>query len=369
MTEIESSQKHYIKLITLFLGLMCSVLFVFILISLKTILVPFTIAIFLTFLFHPVLLFLVKNKIPKSVAIILMLILFSGIYYLFTLLIVSSLSQLPQKLPFYSARLTGIIEGILLPFKLTVNEAAQMFQIQIEKYDLFSLFEGLLNAGIIEKLVGGLTSLLGDLIIIMIFWLFMIAGKTKFDKRIERAFLKYGKEINLTIISIDKQIQSYIFIKTVLSLLTGGIVTIALLIFGVDFPLVWGLLTFILNYIPNVGSIISTIPPILIALLQFGIGFNSIAIAALLASTQFVIGNLIEPKYMGKHLDLSPVFVLFSLIFWGWVWGIVGMFLAVPIAAIIKILLSNIDSLKPVAILIGSKGVLEEIKKEAAKKK
>lgn len=363
MTENEQVQNRYIKLITLFLGLMCSVLFVFILISLKSILVPFTIAIFLTFLFHPVLLFLTRYKIPKIIAIFLMLIFFSGVYYLFTLLIISSLGQLPQKIPFYSARLTDFIESILHPFNLTLNEVALMFKIQIEKFDLFSILEGLFNAGLIEKVIGGVTSVLGDLFIIMVFWLFMIAGKSKFDSRIEKAFSNYGKEISHTLTSIDKQIQSYIFIKTVLSLLTGTIVTLTLLIFGVDFPLVWGLLTFILNYIPNVGSIIATIPPILIAFLQFGIGINSIAIAALLSSTQFTIGNLIEPKYMGKHLDLSPVFVLFSLIFWGWVWGIVGMFLAVPIAAILKILLSNIESLKPIAILIGSKGELPEIKK------
>jgi predicted PurR-regulated permease PerM len=105
------------------------------------------------------------------------------------------------------------------------------------------------------------------------------------------------------------------------------------------------------------GSFIATVGPIITALLQYGFGFTAIAVAALLLISHNIIGNLIEPHYMGRRMDLSPVFVLFSLIFWGWVWGIVGMFLAVPIAASMKIFCSNIKPLKPIAILMGSKSI------------
>ena len=131
------------------------------------------------------------------------------------------------------------------------------------------------------------------------------------------------------------------------------------MIYGIDFALVWGLLTFILNYIPNIGSLIATIAPILVAFLEFGLGFNTISLAILLLLTQNIFGNFLEPHYLGRQMDLSPVFVLFSLIFWGWIWGIVGMFLAVPIAACIKILFSNIEPLKPFAIIIGSGAITE----------
>jgi predicted PurR-regulated permease PerM len=125
--------------------------------------------------------------------------------------------------------------------------------------------------------------------------------------------------------------------------------------YGIDFAIVWGLLTFILYYIPNIGSLIATLAPIIVSLLEYGFGFTTISLAVLLVVSHNVIGNLIEPHYLGKQMDLSPVFVLFSLIFWGWIWGIVGMFLAVPIAASMKILFSNIEPLKPIAILMGTK--------------
>ncbi len=117
----------------------------------------------------------------------------------------------------------------------------------------------------------------------------------------------------------------------------------------------WGFLTFVLNFIPNIGSMIATVCPIIIGLLQYGFGFTVISMAVILLIIQNVIGNIAEPHFLGTRMDLSPVFVLFSLIFWGWIWGIVGMFLAVPISASIKILFSNIEPLKPIAILLGSK--------------
>jgi predicted PurR-regulated permease PerM len=127
------------------------------------------------------------------------------------------------------------------------------------------------------------------------------------------------------------------------------------MIYGIDFAVIWGLLAFILNYIPNIGSLLATLFPILIALLEYGVGFTSISLSVLLLVAQNVYGNVIEPKFMGEKMDLSPVFILISLIFWGWIWGIVGMFLAVPIGSLLKILCSNIDALKPIAVIISSK--------------
>jgi predicted PurR-regulated permease PerM len=135
----------------------------------------------------------------------------------------------------------------------------------------------------------------------------------------------------------------------------GIITTLIFLAYGIDFAILWGILTFILNYIPNIGSLIATLGPVIIGLLQYGFGFTVISLAVILLIVHNIIGSVIEPHYLGRRMDLSPVFVLFSLIFWGWIWGIVGMFLAVPIAASMKILFSNIQPLKPLAVLMGSK--------------
>jgi len=189
----------------------------------------------------------------------------------------------------------------------------------------------------------------------MLFWVFMIMGKNKFEERLKIAFSSSSVDIDKQIQAIDEQLQSYLIIKTLISLATGVTFTVILTIYGIDFALIWGLLAFVLNYIPNIGSLLATLFPILIALLDYGFGFTSISIAVLLLIAQNIYGNIIEPKFLGKTMDLSPVFILMSLIFWGWAWGIVGMFLAVPIAALLKIFCSNIDPLKPIAIIIGTK--------------
>lgn len=336
------------------LGFIVLVVFVYLLYSLQNILIPFTVAIFLTFLFHPILIWLKKYKIPQPVSIIFILFLIFGTFYLFSILIISSLSQFPVKLADYVVSLAFFLEQILIPFNITLEEFSALLKIEVEKFDFSSFLHSTVLTGIVRDTLLTLTSTLGDFLIALIFWLFMISGKSKFEKKILNAFENKGNNIYNTIVSIDKQIQSYVLIKTILSLVTGTIVTIVLFAFNIDFAFVWGLLTFILNYIPNIGSIVASILPLIISVLEYGFGINTILIFTLLISTQFIIGNLIEPKYLGKKMDLSPVFVLFSLIFWGMIWGLVGMFLAVPIAAVIKILLTNIESLRPLAIIISS---------------
>jgi predicted PurR-regulated permease PerM len=241
-----------------------------------------------------------------------------------------------------------------------LREFADFLKINVEEFDIGSIFQSLFEAGIIQNIFNSLSGFLGDMFIAIIFWVFMILGKTKFEERLKVAFARNREAVEKNLNSIDEQLQSYIIIKTIISFITGSIATVILLIYGIDFAIVWGLLTFILNYIPNIGSFIATLAPITVALLEYGLGFKTISLSALLLANQSLMGNIVEPHYMGRKMDLSPVFVLFSLIFWGWVWGIVGMFLAVPIAAGMKILFSNIEPLKPVAILMGSKVLTED---------
>jgi predicted PurR-regulated permease PerM len=134
--------------------------------------------------------------------------------------------------------------------------------------------------------------------------------------------------------------------------LQGFIFGFILWLFGVDFYFVWGFLCFFSHYVPNIGSLISTILPGLTALLQFDNIITPIIIIILLIVVQNVIGNILEPKYLGDQLDLSPLLLLLSLIFWGYVWGIVGMILSVPIMSMIKIVLSKFEGTKSVAILM-----------------
>ena len=155
--------------------------------------------------------------------------------------------------------------------------------------------------------------------------------------------------------SISSQISHYLSLQFLISFTTGSIVWGALTVIGVDFAATWGALAFFLNFIPTIGSILASIPPILIAFIQY---YPSVwpGIITLVAITtiQLVIGNGVAPKVMGDRLNLSPVVVLLSLLFWGWLWGVVGALLAIPITAAIKIVCENFSELRPISVMMGS---------------
>jgi len=152
---------------------------------------------------------------------------------------------------------------------------------------------------------------------------------------------------------IDLQIRKYLRLKTVISIITGFVFGMAIALLGIPMAMTFGLLAFLLNYIPNIGPLVATVLPIPLIILQPDAGIVWMVLAILILSgIQFVSGNIIEPKMMGESTDLHPVVVLLALMFWGMMWGIVGMFLATPITAGIKIVLERIDATKPIAAIL-----------------
>ncbi|MDX1440115.1 MAG: AI-2E family transporter, partial [Rubricoccaceae bacterium] len=150
--------------------------------------------------------------------------------------------------------------------------------------------------------------------------------------------------------------KQYLVIKTMVSLLTGTIVALWLTIVGVDFPLLWGLLAFLLNYIPNIGSILAAIPVVLLALVQLGLG-SAVLVAVGFLVINMVIGNVIEPRWTGHGVGLSPLVVFFSLVFWGWVLGPIGLILSVPLTVTLKIALESSPETQWLAVLLGPEKV------------
>lgn len=360
MADQELNSTNNITILTYLVGFVAFVIFVYVLIALKSMLIPVTIAIFMAYLLHPVLeYFYHKYKIPRWLTVSFLLIAMFGLYYLFGLVLASNYDIFANKIESYANRLVNFLEGILASFNITFQEMGELLNFKIEKFDAGSIFQGLFKAGVIQSVFNSLTTLLNYLFVSLLFWIFMILGKNKFEQRVRFAFKTRGKVVGKILGTINTQLQSYLIIKTIISLITAVIVTIILWIYGIDFPIAWGVLTFLFNFIPNIGSILISIFPILVALIEYGFGFTSVSLAILLFLNQSVMGNLVEPHYLGRQMGLSTVFVLFSLIFWGWVWGIVGMFLSVPIAATIKIIFSNIEPLKPIAIIMGN-GVYDQ---------
>ena len=168
-------------------------------------------------------------------------------------------------------------------------------------------------------------------------------------------------EFSTIIKSVRKGIHSYLWIQTVMSLLTAGLCYVILLFYGVDFAEVWALLIFLLNFIPTIGSIIAVIIPALVALVQFDTVWTSVQLLALMGAVQFLIGNVVSPRYMGKTLNLSPFVVIVALTFWGTIWGIEGAFLSIPITVTIAIVCQYVPAWRGIAILLSSDGRLADL--------
>ena len=201
--------------------------------------------------------------------------------------------------------------------------------------------------------VGSFISFISTTFLILLFMLFILAGSGDLAEKVHRAFPEdFANRVAGAISSIDKQVRQYLVTKTLISLGTGLLTFLVLLIVGVDFPLVWGFLAFILNYIPNIGSLIAVMFPFALSLLQFDTLMVPLLVIILLGGSQMLMGNVIEPRIMAFSLDLSPLLILVSLIFWGWLWGILGMMLAVPLTATVKIILEHLEPLRPLSVLM-----------------
>jgi predicted PurR-regulated permease PerM len=312
----------------------------------RPVLFPFSMAVLIFYIVDPVLNLLVKSKVPKTAAVILILAAtFIVIYFLGTLFYASGKS-FAAELPAYGRRLADISKGLEtgirgIPWKFKVSSF--LATVDAEKF-----------AGIVLSALGPFLSFISNLFLIFLFLAFIVAGRGKVLKKVRQAASpERAAQITGVLVVINAQIQRYLAIKTVMSLVNGLTVWLVLAAFHVDFAFVFGFLAFILNYVPSIGSIIAAVLRVSFAFLQFGTIWVPLWILIITVGSDAILGNFVEPKIMGKGLGLSPLVVIFSLFFWGWLWGIPGMVLAVPLAAVIRIVCQNIPSLKPLAVMMG----------------
>jgi predicted PurR-regulated permease PerM len=205
-------------------------------------------------------------------------------------------------------------------------------------------------------LASGLGTVLSGVIIIFIFFIFMVFEAETFSKKMAYVSADSSKQTE----KIIRQLRNYFGIKTLTSLATGTIIGLMLFILGVDFPVLWGFLAFILNYIPSIGSFIAAIPAVFLAFIIQGPLTGFIAVAGYLIFNT-LIGNVIEPQLMGKNLGISPLIVFFSMIFFGFILGPIGMLIATPLAIIIKIIFDSREVTRKLGIMISDGKVLEEL--------
>jgi predicted PurR-regulated permease PerM len=313
----------------------------------QTVLIPLMIAWLLSYICGPVVTFLVHKKVPLGLAVFAVLILVLGICYLGGIFLIGRVQSFVAEYPKYANQLQTIYTDLMhnLSERMNVPEGA------------FADINWAQEIG--KRLMvasGAMASFAGNLIMVLIFLVFMLLGKPYFKYKVAKAFppVQATKFSSVTT-SISKQIGQYLTVKVAISGTTGVLVWMGLTLLGVEFALTWGAVAFFLNFIPSVGSIIASIPPILLAIVQFYPSvWMPVLTAVILLTIQMIMGNVIEPKLVGDSLNLSPVVILLSLVFFGWMWGIVGALMSVPIVAAIKIVCENIEGLKPISVLMGS---------------
>lgn len=317
--------------------------------ELQTVLLPFFFAVFLSYIFKPIVLYLESKKVPMIVSLLLVSLAVAALLFGMSLLVYSSIASFIGELPKYETRLNSLVsESVMM-----VEHTAREMNVDISGYAWTDLIQVASITAIVTSSVGSFIVYLSNFVLVMLFMFFILAGSGQIAEKLKNSLSdERSTQFAAIIENIDKQIRQYLFAKTLISIATGVVTYLVLLLFGVDFPLLWGFLTFILNFIPNIGSAASTVFPFLLAFLQFDSFTRPILILLLLIGVHNIIGNVLEPKLLQRSLNLSPVLVLVSLLFWGWLWGVWGMVLAVPITSIIKIMCENVEVLHPIAALM-----------------
>lgn len=307
-----------------------------------SILLPFALATFLAILTLPVTFWLKKRGVPGFLAIFLAVMVDVAIFGLVILLASQSVSDFQVRLPGYVARFDAL--------QATWVESLEMRGIPAASY----ITGNLLNADRAVELVTGalqrVVSLASNAVLVILIMLFILAEATvipaKFRAVLGRTEVDMGR-----MAKIVGEVQTYLGIKTLVSLATGLLIGVWAWIMGLDFPILLGMVGFAMNYIPTIGSILAAGPGMLLGVIQYGLG-HGLAVGLGYLVINIIFGNLVEPTLQGRRLGLSTVVVVLSLLFWGYVWGPIGMFLSVPLTMVVKIMLENTQDLRWVAVLL-----------------
>lgn len=306
--------------------------------------VLFLASVFLAILGAPIVLWLKKKHIPSGLGVFIVMAVMIIILILIGVQIGSSLNNLSYELPFLRSRIKEQIselsifltsKGIIIPEKF--------FQ---------KLISPEVVMGLTTDLISGLSSIFSDLVLVLLTVTFILLEISSFPRKL-RAILGEPEQVFPQFTKFILDIKRYMVIKTIINLIAGILVAVLMYILGVQFPVLWGTLAFLLHYIPNIGLVISTIPAAILAFVQLGMGSALFVIIGNIL-IGFVIGNVVEPRLMGRKLGLSTLVVFLSLVFWGSLLGLIGAILCIPLTMALKFAFESKESTRWIAVLLGS---------------
>lgn len=320
------------------------------------ILLPMLFSAFLAVLCQPMVAGLVRRRVPRVIAVLLVVTLLAAALLALTALLGDSVRRFTDAAPRYRQPLIELLTNAL--------DRVRAWGVPTPPLELSRMEDlPLVDPGVVMQLVGqtlgAVLTVLSRLAIVLFTTAFLLLESVELDLKI-RAALGADSAMATTMTKGAGTVQRYLAIKTVASLVTGLVLGALNMALGLDFAVLWGVVAFLFNYIPSIGSIIAAVPPVTLALVQLG-PLPALGIAMGYLAVNLAIGNVAEPRIMGRRLGLSPLVVIVSLFFWGWVWGPAGTLVAVPMTVVAKLLLEVNPDTRWLAILLGSGAEAERV--------
>jgi predicted PurR-regulated permease PerM len=317
----------------------------------EAILIPFLLSLFIAVICSSPLAWMKHRGIPNALSLLIIIFVIMVVWLVFAAVVGSSVNDFRDDFPLYKERLQFLTHE--------VRTYLDAHGIEIPS----DVWQDILDPSKALSFVGNMLSSIGnvmaDAFFIILTVIFILAEEVRFSDKV-RVAINSGTGTD-AIKEFVTSINRYMAIKAALSLLTGGLVIIWLSILGVDFPVMWGMVAFMLNFIPNLGSILAAVPAVLLAVIQLSTGEAMLTALGYIV-INVVVGNVMEPRIMGRGLDLSTLVVFLSLVFWGWVLGPIGMLLSVPLTMTLKIALESFEDTRWIAVFLGSgKDVASEL--------
>jgi AI-2 transport protein TqsA len=347
----EQTHAPYDRVIVILLSFLVAVVICLVLHQLGSIFKPLVLAFFLAIVATPVLEFFQRLHVPRWLAVLIIFLFVFVVLFGVGFLMWETGSTLVERAPSYGARLQVMVTDLMKTLRIPPGYQPEM----LRTLDWGTLVQPAQAAGVAGSILGTFATITTRILLILVFFLFILVAWPGIPDRLRRAFPdERGDRLVGVFLAADDQVRRYLATKIAIGTSTGLVVFVILRSFGVDLAEFWAILVFVLGFIPNIGSVIATVPPIIISALQFGFGPRFFLVGILLIVSQNLIGNVIEPKLMGDRLNLSPLVIIISLIFWSVIWGAVGVILAVPITAVLRLAFDQVPMLKPVASLMGS---------------
>jgi len=293
----------------------------------------------------------VRARVPNSLSLLISSILIIGVLVLLGNLVAQNIEMMRTNAPIYRVNIQQQLQRILEHLGLE------------KQYDLSNIAHEFNLNDYTGRLINSITALAQQFVLILIYVVFLLFEQHTFPRKI--AALNWSKDrkahLKRVLTQANSATKTYLAVKTGASILTAVLSFVVLYFIGVDFPVFWSFLIFLLNFIPTVGSMVATFFPTVVALVQFDTLGPFFAVMIIITGLQFLIGSFLEPRLLGNSLNISPFVIVLSLVLWGLIWGVVGMLLCVPLTVIIIIVLAQFPNTRAVAILLSRNGKMGEV--------